>query len=187
MIKDKIKGGSMTTQLIAQGAIIAALYVVLTLVFYWASFKEIQCRVAEALCMTIYFTPAGVWGVFVGCFISNMFSGSWLDMVFGSLATLIAVLLTKPIVRAIKKKCGDNLDFKHSLLIPIPTVVVNAVIIPFVLYYGYGVDSIWSATSRNAVLGIMAFTVAAGEIISCYVFGPLFVKIMKETEKSISG
>ncbi len=185
MIKEKIKGGSMTTQLIAQASIIAALYVVLSLLTYQFSYLEIQCRVAEALCMTVYFTPAGVWGVFVGCLITNMFSGSWIDMVFGSLATLIAVFLTKPIASAIRKKCGDNLDFKHSLLIPIPTVIVNAVVIPFVLYYGYGIVTMGSATSKGAVLGLMAFSIAAGEIISCYVFGPIIVKILREAEKRI--
>ncbi|MBP5331464.1 MAG: QueT transporter family protein, partial [Lachnospiraceae bacterium] len=76
-----------SVQLIAQAAIIAAIYVVLSLATYQFSYLEIQCRVAEALCMTIFYTPAGVWGVFVGCLITNIFGGAWLDMVFGSLAT----------------------------------------------------------------------------------------------------
>ena len=62
-----------TTKLITQGAIIAALYVVLSLITYQFSYLEIQCRVAEALCMTIFYTPAGIWGVFVGCLITNIF------------------------------------------------------------------------------------------------------------------
>ena len=174
-----------TTKLITQAAIIAALYVVLSLATYQFSYLEIQCRVAEALCMMIYFTPAGVWGVFVGCLITNIFGGAWLDIVFGSLATLIAALLTKPIVKNIRKKCGATLDIKHSLLIPVPTVIVNAIVIPFVLYYGYGIKSMGSAEATAAVLGLMAFSVAAGEIISCYVFGPILVKVMNRVEKSL--
>ena len=179
--------GSITTRLITEGAIIAGLYVVLSLITYQFSYLEIQCRVAEALCMTVYFTPAGAWGVCIGCFITNLFGGSWMDTVFGTLATIIAVLLTLPIAKALKTKFGDNLDIKHSLLIPIPTVVVNAVIIPFVLYYGYGIVEMGSQTAKGAVLGLMAFSVAAGEIISCYIFGPIVVKIMKTVESSLSA
>ena len=160
--------------------------VVLSLLTYQFSYLEIQCRVAEALCMTIFFTPAGAWGVCIGCFITNMFGGSWLDTVCGTLATLIAVLLTTPIVKAIKRKTGDELGFLHSLLIPIPTVIVNAVIIPFVLYYGYGIETMGSATAKAAVLALMSLSVGLGEIISCYVFGPVIVKVMKAVEKHMN-
>ena len=174
-----------TTKLITQGAIIAALYVVLSLITYQFSYLEIQCRVAEALCMTIFYTPAGLWGVFVGCLITNIFGGAWLDIVFGSLATLIAALLTRPIAKHIRKKTGSVLDMKHALLIPIPTVIVNAIIIPFVLYYGYGITSMGNATTTAAVLALMAFSVFAGEVISCYVFGPILVKVLNRVDKSL--
>lgn len=180
-------GKNSTTQLITQGAIIAGLYVVLSLAMYQFSYLEIQCRAAEALCMTIFFTPAGAWGVCIGCFITNLFGGSWMDTVFGTLATLIAVILTLPITKAIKKWTGGSLDIKHSLLIPIPTVLVNAAIIPFVLYYGYGITSMGSATAKNAVLGLMAFSVGAGEVISCYVLGPVIVKVMQIVESKKSS
>ena len=174
-----------TTKLITQGAIIAALYVVLSLITYQFSYLEIQCRVAEALCMTIFYTPAGLWGVFVGCLITNIFGGAWLDIVFGSLATLIAALLPRPIAKHIRKKTGPVLDMKHALLIPIPTVIVNAIIIPFVLYYGYGITSMGNATTTAAVLALMAFSVFAGEVISCYVFGPILVKVLNRVDKSL--
>ena len=121
-------------QFIAQAAGIAAIAVVLTLATYTFSYQEIQCRIAEALCMTIFYTPSGVFGVFIGCLITNIFGGSWIDMVFGSLATLIAASLTRPIANRIRAKHGRELQIKHSLLIPIPTVLVNTLIIPFVLY-----------------------------------------------------
>ncbi len=164
---------------IAQAAAIAALYVVLSLLTYQFSYFEIQCRVAEALCMVIYYTPAGIWGVFLGCLITNIFSGMWIDMVFGSLATLAAALLTRPIVSFIRKKWGDGpLSLRRSLLVPIPTVLVNTVVIPFVLYYGYGIQSFMDTTGTLPVLGLMAVSIFAGEVISCYVFGPIVVLIM---------
>lgn len=175
------------TKPLTHGAVIAALYVVLSLLTYQFSYLEIQCRVAEALCMTIFFTPAGAWGVCVGCFLTNLFGGSWIDMVFGTLATVVAVLLTLPLTKAVKKKCGNDLDYKHSLLIPIPTVLVNAAVIPFVLYYGYGITTMGSATAKTAVLSLMAFSVGAGEILSCYIFGPIIVKIMKTVEKHMNA
>ncbi len=176
----------VTARLVTEAAVIAALYVVLSLATYQFSYLEIQCRVAEALCMTIFFTPAGAFGVCIGCFITNLFGGSWIDMVFGTLATVIAVVLTLPVTKYIRKKTGGLLDYKHSLLIPIPTVLVNALIIPFILYYGYGIESMGNATAKAAVLGLMAFSIAAGEVISCYVFGPLVVNIMKLIDRRIS-
>lgn len=185
MENDDIKKPGMTARLVTQSAIIAAIYVVLSLLTYQFSYLEIQCRVAEALCMTVYFTPAGAWGVCIGCFITNLFGGSWIDMVFGTLATVIAVLMTCPLAKAIRKKDGADLSFKRSLLLPIPTVLVNALIIPFVLYYGYGIESMGSATAKVLVLLLMAFSVGAGEVISCYVFGPVVVKVMKTLTKHV--
>ena len=166
------------TGLLIQAGVIAALYAVLSLLTYQFSYLQIQCRVAEALCMTILYTPAGVWGVTLGCLLTNIFGGNMLDIIFGTLATLIAAILTVPISRIVKKKCGNNPDIKHSLLIPIPTVLVNTIIIPLVLYYGYGVTEMGSATGRISVLLLLAFSIFAGEVISCYVFGPILVTVL---------
>ena len=130
------------------------------------------------VCLLPFFTPAGVWGVFVGCLITNLFGGSWIDIVFGSLATLIAAVLTKIICKAIRKKTGNTLDYRHSLLVPIPTVVVNAVIIPFVLYYGYGLTEFLGHDSTLVVLAFYALTVGLGELAVCYVLGvPLMMLV----------
>jgi len=173
-----------STAFLTNAAIIAAIYVVLSLLTYQFSYLEIQCRVAEALCMTIFYTPAGVFGVFIGCLITNIFGGQMLDMIFGSLATLIAASLTLPIANRIRKKYGPVLKIRHSLLIPIPTVLVNALIIPFVLYYGYGITEMGSQASTLGVLGLMAFSVFAGEVISCYVFGPILVTVLNRVSAS---
>ena len=75
-----------STLFIAQAAMIAAVYVVLTFVFAPISFGEIQVRISEALTILPVFTPAAVPGLFVGCLLGNMLSGAYLpDVIFGSL------------------------------------------------------------------------------------------------------
>ncbi len=174
-----------SAKFISTAAIVAALYVVLSLLTYTFSYLEIQCRVAEALCMTIFYTPAGIFGVVIGCFITNLFGGSPIDMIFGTAATLIAALLTYPIARTIRKKNGPTLKMRHALLIPIPTVLVNAIIIPFVLYFGYQVTSFANAEKMLPVLLLLSLSVFIGEVISCYVFGPLFVLALNRVDKAV--
>ena len=174
-----------TAKFISTAAIVAALYVVLSLLTYTFSYLEIQCRVAEALCMTIFYTPAGILGVIIGCFITNLLGGSPIDMIFGTAATLIAALMTYPIARTIRKKNGPVLKMKHALLIPIPTVLVNAIVIPFVLYFGYQVTSFANAEKMLPVLLLLSFSVFLGEVISCYVFGPVLVLALNRVDKAI--
>ena len=79
----------------AQAAMIAAIYVVLTIVFAPFSFGEVQVRIAEALTILPVFTPAAIPGLFIGCLIGNILGGALLpDIIFGSLATLIGALFT---------------------------------------------------------------------------------------------
>ncbi len=172
-----------TAKFISTAAIVAALYVVLSLLTYTFSYLEIQCRVAEALCMTIFYTPAGILGVIIGCFITNLLGGSPIDMIFGTAATLIAALMTYPIARTIRKKNGPVLKMKHALLIPIPTVLVNAIVIPFVLYFGYQVTSFANAEKMLPVLLLLSLSVFLGEVISCYVIGPVFVIALNRVDK----
>ncbi len=172
-----------TAKFISTAAIVAALYVVLSLLTYTFSYLEIQCRVAEALCMTIFYTPAGIFGVIIGCFITNLLGGSPIDMIFGTAATLIAALMTYPIARTIRKKNGPVLKMKHALLIPIPTVLVNAIVIPFVLYFGYQVTSFANAEKMLPVLLLLSLSVFIGETISCYVVGPIFVIALNRVDK----
>ncbi len=174
-----------TAKFISTAAIVAALYVVLSLLTYTFSYLEIQCRVAEALCMTIFYTPAGILGVIIGCFITNLLGGSPIDMIFGTAATLIAALMTYPIARTIRKKNGPVLKMKHALLIPIPTVLVNAIVIPFVLYFGYQVTSFANAEKMLPVLLLLSLSVFLGEVISCYVIGPVFVFALNRVDKAI--
>lgn len=108
-------------------AIIAALYVALTAVSAMLGLASgvIQVRISEALCVLPFFTAAAVPGVTLGCLISNIiFSGNILDIIFGTLATLIGVL-------------GARLLRKWKWTITVPTIASNAIIIPLVLKYGF--------------------------------------------------
>lgn len=151
---------------ITQGAAIAALYVVLTLVFAPISFGPVQLRIAEALCILPMFTPAAIPGLFIGCLIANLLGGGIiLDVVFGSLATLIGAVL------------GYMLR-SNRWLVPLPAVIANALIVPFVLKYGYGVVDV--------AVPVLMLQIAAGEILGCYVLGELFASALMK-RKAIFG
>lgn len=151
---------------ITQGAAIAALYVVLTLVFAPISFGPVQLRIAEALCILPMFTPAAVPGLFIGCLIANLLGGGiMLDVVFGSLATLIGAIL------------GYMLH-SNRWLVPLPAVIANALIVPFVLKYGYGVVDV--------AVPVLMLQIAAGEILGCYVLGEIFASALMK-RKAIFG
>lgn len=144
---------------LTQAAMIAAIYVVLTLVFRPISFGEIQVRIAEALTILPVFTPAAVPGVFVGCLIANIIGGGILpDIIFGSLATLIGAVLTY------------KLREKNIFFAPVPPIIANTIIVPFVLFYGYGV---------NLPIPFMMLTVGIGEVLSCGVLGLVLYSALK--------
>lgn len=136
---------------LTQAAMIAAVYVVLTYVFAPISFGEIQVRIAEALTILPLFTPAAVPGLFIGCLVGNILGGALLpDIIFGSIATLIGAICTY-LLRNRKPAFGA-----------IPPMVSNAIIVPFVLRYAYGVA---------LPIPFLMVTVGVGEIISCGVLG----------------
>ncbi len=146
-----------TARFLAQGAIIAALYVVLTLVFAPISFGAMQVRISEILTILPLFTPAAIPGLFIGCLLANILGGAiiW-DVIFGSLATLIGAWL-------------GYLLRRNRWLVPVPTVTANAIIVPLVLRYGYGLE---------IPLMLTVVYVALGEIIGSYALGELFASIL---------
>ena len=83
-------------KMMTHGAVIAALYVVLTylqnLIFPDSTSMAIQFRAAEALCVLALFTPAAVWGLTIGCMVFNLTNAGALptDVLVGSLATFLA-------------------------------------------------------------------------------------------------
>lgn len=163
---------------ITTAAMIAALYAALTMALWEISSAGIQFRLSEALCVLPAFTPAAIPGLAIGCAVANMIGGTWVDVVFGSLATLLAAVCTYFIGRAFRVGMTDRLSVGSLILSPLPPVLFNAAIIPFVLYYGYGVVSAFGITNRLAVLGLHALTVGAGEAAVCYILGvPLMIAV----------
>ena len=137
----------------AQAAMIAAIYVVLTVIGASFAFGPVQVRLSEALTILPVFTPAAVPGVFLGCLISNVIAGALLpDIIFGSLATLIGAVFTW------------LLRNNSRYLAPLPPVTVNALIVPFVLKYAY---------MEPLPIPFMMLTVGIGEIVSCGILGLL--------------
>ncbi len=159
---------SQKIKYLTQGAAIAAVYVVVTLLFAPISFGQsgIDVRIAEALTILPLFTPAAVPGLFVGCVIANMLGGGiiW-DVIFGSLATLIGAI-------------GCRKLKNHRYLAPIPTVVANTVIVPLVLRFGYGLEM---------SLPLLALSVGIGELIGAYALGQVLCSALKTSGRYIFG
>ena len=151
-------------QFITQGAVIAAIYVVLVLIFDTFSFGPIQFRIAEMLTVMPYFTPAAIPGLFVGCLIANIIGGGLIwDIVLGSIATLIGAI-------------GSYLVRKNKWLVPLPPIIANMVIVPFVLKYAYGYDGL---------LVYFMFTVGLSEIIVCGIIGMALLTVMAKNREHI--
>lgn len=153
---------------ITQSAVIAAIYVVLT---WFASMlglssNVIQVRFSEALTILPYFSPYAIPGLFVGCIIANMLTPGvviW-DIIFGSMATLIGAAGTY------------LLRNKPKWLAPLPPILANTLIIPFVLVYAYGVPD---------GLPFLMLTVGIGEVISCGLLGLMLMKCLEKYKNHI--
>ncbi|AVQ39641.1 QueT transporter family protein [Clostridium botulinum] len=149
-------------------AVIAAIYTVLTLLLAPISYGQIQVRASESLTLLPFLSSYSIWGVFLGCIISNLIGGNGIiDVVFGSLATLIAAILTYYIGKS-------NLKFKKYLA-PLPPIIINAVVIGFILNY-----------TLKLPLLISIIWVGLGEAISCYVLGLILISIIEKNKKLMS-
>lgn len=147
------------TRFLTEAAVIAALYATLTIFLMPLSYGQIQVRVSEILTILPFFTPAAIPGLFIGCIVANFFSSLGLvDIVFGSLATLIAAILTYKMPKK---------------LAPLPPVIVNALIVGLELYYITGAPLIASI-----------LWVGFGEAIACYGLGyPVLLQLNKYRDK----
>ena len=149
---------------ITMSAAIAAVYVVLTVIFAPISFSAVQVRIAEALTVLPMFSAAAIPGLFIGCVIGNILGGGVvLDVIFGSIATLIGAV-------------GSYLLRNNRWLVPLPPIISNTLIIPFVLKYAYGMDL--------PILLIMLY-ILIGELLSCYVLGELLISLIEKTGTSL--
>ena len=152
--------------LLVQAAMIAALYVVLTFIAneLGIASQAIQVRFSEALTILPYFTPAAIPGLYIGCLLANILTGAALpDVVFGPVATLIGAVLTW-------KLCQNKTSSKIKWMAPLPPIAANAIIIPPVLLYAYGIRPLWFSL----------ITVTIGEILSCGVLGMLLLLALQK-------
>lgn len=149
---------------ITMSATIAALYVALTAIFAPISFWAVQFRVSEALCILPYFTPAAIPGLTIGCFLANLILGAPIyDVIFGTLATLIGAVVS-------------YLLRKRKWLVPIPPILSNTVIIPFVLKFAYHLED---------TIPFMMLTVGIGEILAIYVLGMILLFAIEKSKKAL--
>ena len=166
-----------TTRRLAFAGILAALYAVVTYLCMPFAYGSIQFRLSEALAVLCCFTPVSIVGMVLGCVVANIFttlSFPVIDIVFGSLATFLACMITW--------KMSRSLDKKPWLiwLIPLPTILCNAVIV--------GAEIAYFFTEGEAFLpafGYNFLTVGAGEAAVMYVLGvPLLLFLLKNQRVS---
>lgn len=162
--------GHVSVQRLVRCAVIAAVYVVLCLVLAPFSYGVIQVRIAEALCLLPVFGAEYIIGVTLGCFLANLFGSTIIDVVFGTIATLLACLVTYRL---------RNVRIK-GLAIPasLPPVLFNAVIVGIeitIFFTDYTAMSapVWLLCLTNGI------TVGIGELISCTILGVALVKLIE--------
>lgn len=160
---------------LAQAAMVAALYIALTFLAnaFGLANHAIQVRFSEALTILPYFTPAAIPGLFIGCLTANILTGCALpDILFGSLATLLAAFGTYALRRF--KWCA-----------PLPPILANTLIVPFILIYGYGLRI--EGMPLLQCYGYYCLTVGAGEVISCGILGMLVLFALKPHQTRLFG
>lgn len=154
------------TKQMTQGAVIAALYVVLTLLAKALGLDsgQIQLRFSEALCILPCFLPAAVPGLAIGCLLANLLCGNiiW-DVIFGTLATLIGAI-------------GTRLLRKNRWLACLSPILANILIVPFVLSYAYGLPG---------TIPFFMLTVGIGEVLSCGLLGQLLYSTLNKHKDNL--
>lgn len=146
---------------LVQASLIAAIYATITIALAPISYGQIQVRVSEALTILPAFTPAAIPGLFVGCIVANLYGGGGIiDIVFGSIATLIAAYL--------------SYKMPKKWLVPLPPVIVNGIVVGYILKYLYGLP-----------LLITIGWVTIGQTIACYGLGYPLMRILEKYEDKI--
>uniref|UniRef100_A0A7C3RM99 QueT transporter family protein n=1 Tax=Dictyoglomus thermophilum TaxID=14 RepID=A0A7C3RM99_DICTH len=149
----------MNTKKITRIAFYAVIYSVLTIVFSPISYGPIQVRISEFLTLFPFLDYLAIPGLFLGCFIANIFSPvGWIDMIFGSLCTLVAAYLTR--------------KMPNIYLAPLPPILVNA----------FGV-SLYLHLFFNLPYFLNVLYIGIGEAIATYVIGlPIVLYILKSPQ-----
>ena len=167
----------MSTRKLVRCGLVAALYVVLCMALQPLSFGAVQMRVSEAFTLLPVFSPAAIWGVTLGCALSNALGSSMglIDVVFGTSATLIAALMSY----ALRNMRIHGLPVFSSL----PPVLVNAVVI------GAEIALVSPGGWNTGVFVSSALSVGIGQIVPCCVLGLILVWALERNhlEKRIFG
>lgn len=165
-----MKTNQLSVARLVRCAVIAAVYVVLCLALAPFSYGAVQVRIAEALCLLPVFGAEYIVGVTLGCFLANLLGSTVIDVVFGTLATLLACLVTYKL-RNVRVK---GLAISASL----PPVVFNMLIVG-----AFEITFFFSDTAPTAALAAFnAVAVGIGEIISCTIVGVALVKLVESNE-----
>lgn len=167
------------TRFMTEGAVIAALYAVLTYIAAAMNlaYGSVQFRFSEALTILPIFTPAAIPGLAIGCFISNLGSPlGIIDWVFGTLATLLAAIATR-MLREIKWK-------EIPFLAVIPPILINAIVIGFEIacLSDAGAFSFTNASFASFITFFLS--VGIGQLVVCVGLGiPLIITLNKNKNK----
>lgn len=158
---------------IAQGAVIAAIYVVINYteaaIFPGMTNMAVQFRVAEALCLLACLTPAAIPGLTLGCFIANFVSVGIMpiDLVIGTLASLLAAI-TMYLLRNVKL-------FGLPILAALMPAIFNGILV--------GLEIELFLVEGGFHFGSFLLTggsVALGELAVCFILGlPLYKLVEK--------
>lgn len=144
-------------QYITTAAMIAAVYTVLVMVLAPISFGAVQFRLAESLTTLPYFTTAAIPGLSIGCLLSNLLAGAdILDVVFGTLATLIGAV-------------GTYFFRRCRFLAWLPPFLSNTLIVPLILTYAY---------ASSEAYPYLCLTVGIGELVTCGILGTLLLLLI---------
>ncbi len=151
----------MKTGYLAKASIIAAIYIVFTLLFGEFAYGPIQFRAAEALAILPFVEPAAIPGVAVGCMIANIFGGFGpIDIFGGSLVTLAAAYLTS--------------KMPNRILAALPPIILNSLIV-----------SIWVSKISGLPYIPVAINIAIGEIAAVGVSGLIFLSAYNKYIKKV--
>ena len=147
---------NVSTKIIARTGMIAGLYLAITFLLAAISFGPVQVRIAEAFTLLPMIYPEAIFGLFLGCFLANLFGPyGVIDIIFGSLTTLLAALVTY--------------YFRHSVIAYLSPILLNAFLVSLYLYVFFRIPY-WPTL----------FTIGLGESIAVLALGLPLIRIVKK-------
>lgn len=162
---------SKTLKQVVQAAIIAAIYIVLTLLFAPISFGPVQFRVSESLTILPFILSSSVPGLTVGVFLANLFNPDNLgivDILFGTMATFISALATYYIRRYYNKRQISEYRLYHLIFAFMPAVIFNGLIVG--IYLPFLLTDLFTHISLGVIL-FNIMSVGLSEMMVVYSLG----------------